>query len=244
LDGTYGPIDPTREQNFDFIKSFFEEIVSVFPDKYLHLGGDEVSFDCWKSSPVIKDFMEARNWSDYAQVEEYYMQRLVDIVRTYPKNVSYIVWQEVVDNGVDVNKDTIVNVWKLEGNEEEMSKVTGMGYRALTSACWYLNKISYGIDWPKYYDCDPHNFNGTDAQKRLVLGGGPTMWTEFVDSTNLISRLWPRAAVPGERLWSNADVRDKSDAARRLEEHRCRLIKRGFQVGPANGPSYCNVEYS
>lgn len=188
--------------------------------------------------------MEKLNFTEFSQVEAFYIQRLVDIVQTYPKNLSYIVWQEVIDNEVCVNQDTIVHVWKNVGYQEELAHVTGLGHRTLFSACWYLNKISYGIDWFPYYDCDPRDFDGTDAQKRLVLGGGPTMWTEYVDSTNLISRLWPRAAVPGERLWSDASVRNRSDAANRLEEHRCRLLKRGFQVGPPNGPGFCSAEWS
>lgn len=46
-DGTFGPIDPTNEDNFVFIEQFFREVANVFPDKYVHLGGDEVSYDCW-----------------------------------------------------------------------------------------------------------------------------------------------------------------------------------------------------
>lgn len=46
-DGTFGPINPIIESNYDFIKELFTEVHAVFPDRYLHLGGDEVSFNCW-----------------------------------------------------------------------------------------------------------------------------------------------------------------------------------------------------
>lgn len=48
LDGTYGPVDPTRTQNFKFMKSLLEEVKTVFPDDYIHIGGDEVDYTCWQ----------------------------------------------------------------------------------------------------------------------------------------------------------------------------------------------------
>ena len=71
---------------------------------------------------------------------------LLSIVQALGK--SYIVWQEVVDNDIKVLPDTVVNIWKA-GWKKEMSKVTNKGLRTILSACWYLNRIHFGIDWPK-----------------------------------------------------------------------------------------------
>jgi hexosaminidase len=117
-------------------------------------------------------------------------------------------------------------------------QVTAEGYHALLSSCWYLDHIENGGDWHKYYVCDPNDFNGTDAQKRLVIGGEACMWSEFVDASNLSPRVWPRAAAAAERLWSTVTV-DFDEANRRMEEHVCRLNGRGVPTQPANGPGYC-----
>jgi N-acetyl-beta-hexosaminidase len=46
-DGTYGPVDPVQETNYKFLYKFLAEAVELFPEKYVHLGGDEVEYDCW-----------------------------------------------------------------------------------------------------------------------------------------------------------------------------------------------------
>jgi len=58
-----------------------------------------------------------------------------------------------------VSADTVVEVWK-GGSEQELSRVTESGLKAVLSSPWYLDYISYGPDWKKYYSTEPLNFNG------------------------------------------------------------------------------------
>jgi len=230
--GRYGPINPILESSYEFIEALWREIKSVFPDSYLHLGGDEVDFSCWRSNPDITKWMAARNITgQYSMLEQYYIQRVIEI--SDKLDLSYVVWQEVIDNGVQAKQDTIVDVWKNNpALDKELSEVTGKGYRVLISQPWYLNYISYGSDWKKYYLFEPTNFEGTNDQKSLVMGGEACMWGEYVDSTNILPRLWPRAGAVAERLWSQKDVRDTNDATYRLHQQRCRLLQRGIPAEP------------
>lgn len=238
-DGTYGPINPIHDETYKTMEIFLKEAVDVFNDKYIHLGGDEVSFDCWASNPDILSYMESRNMStDFTKLESMYVQRLIDI--TNRLNASSIVWQEVFDNGVRLPSDTVVHLW-TKSQKEELSKVTKAGHRALLSTCWYLDHLESGGDWQKFYMCDPHDFDGTDEDKKRVIGGEACMWGEVVDETNIHSRVWPRASATAEKLWSSIVTPRLEEAAHRLEEHTCRMKRRGIPAQPPNGPGFCPV---
>ncbi|XP_041375502.1 beta-hexosaminidase subunit beta-like [Gigantopelta aegis] len=247
--GQLGPMDPTLETTYTFLREFFKEWTETFPDSYLHLGGDEVDMRCWENNPRIREFMEKMGYhDDYTRLQQYFFNTVLEELSILFPSRKTLVWQDTIDVNVKVPNTTIVEIWKDmdPGYREELAKTTSLGYTTLLSACWYLNyitvNISTTIHWPDYYLCDPHDFDGTEAQKKLVIGGEACMWTEFVDGTNVIPRLWPRAAAAAERLWSPQSIRDIEEAAPRIEEHRCRMLRRGIQAEPINGPGFCEEE--
>jgi hexosaminidase len=238
--GTTGPLDPTQNATYAFVQQLYQEIASVFADDWIHMGGDEVPFDCWQSNPAIQAWMKARGWTDYAKLESFYVDHVLQNIAS--ANKTPLVWEEVFDNGAHITRDTVVDAWKGHW-QITVAEITYAGYRAVLSQPWYLNYISYGDDIWQYYQVEPTAFPGTPAQKQLVVGGEACMWGEFVDATNVLSRTWPRAAAIGERLWSAANVTDVNDAAGRLAAWQCRMVVRGIPAEPALGPGYCAIEY-
>lgn len=43
---------------------------------------------------------------------------------------------------------------------KEMEQITKAGFRALLSAPWYLNRVTYGPDWKDMYKVEPLAFHG------------------------------------------------------------------------------------
>uniref|UniRef100_A0A3Q3MM01 Beta-hexosaminidase n=1 Tax=Labrus bergylta TaxID=56723 RepID=A0A3Q3MM01_9LABR len=219
-------------------------VSSVFPDSYIHLGGDEVDFTCWRSNPDVRAFMQAMGFGgDFTKLEAFYMENIMNI--TSALNKTSIVWQDVFDYHERIPKDTVLHIWKgvPAKIKEELSRITKAGMRVLLAAPWYINHISYGQDWRNYYTVQPQNFSGTEEQKKLVIGGEVCMWGEYVDATNLMPRLWPRASAAAERLWSDEQQTSNVDKAfPRLQEFRCKLLRRGIQAEPLY-VGHCKHEY-
>ncbi|CAG9859144.1 unnamed protein product [Phyllotreta striolata] len=234
-----GPMNPARNGTFEFIEKLFGEVKGVFADDYIHLGGDEVGFECWQSSSEINDFMKTLNITDnYEALESYYIQKVINLVDKL--NYKSIVWEEVFNNGVIIPNATIVHVWKDDWRDT-MLHATSSGHHAILSSCWYLDHLESGGDWFSFYECEPNTFSNDPKLRSMVVGGEACMWAEVVDANNVISRIWPRASATAERLWSfvDDDKVEEDELRRRLEEHTCRMNRRGVGAQPPNGPGFC-----
>ena len=58
-----------------------------------------------------------------------------------------------------VKMDTVIEVWK-EDEQNELSRVTAAGMKAILASPWYLGYSLYGSDWHRHYNQEPLNFNG------------------------------------------------------------------------------------
>uniref|UniRef100_A0A915Q0B9 beta-N-acetylhexosaminidase n=1 Tax=Setaria digitata TaxID=48799 RepID=A0A915Q0B9_9BILA len=238
-------LDPTKSGTWDVLIALFQEIFSVFPDNYIHLGGDEASFwttECWALNPVVKEFMNIYGLEDVRSVQVWYFNKFITLLHALKagRNKKFILWQEAVENGNVSDENLIAHIWK---DKKGIKNATDKGYYAILSTCWYLDYISSSADWKTYYNCDPQDFNSNETQKRLVLGGEAALWGEWVNESNVISRLWPRASAVAERLWSSAKMKNAEEAWPRLYEMQCRMTAQGYPIQPANGPGYCEHEY-
>jgi hexosaminidase len=202
-------LDPTRDETYTFIESFLTEMTTIFPDPYVHIGGDEAPAPDWKINPRILAFMKAHNLHDNGALQAYFNQRVLKILSGLNKRM--VGWDEILNPALP--KDVVVQSWR---GVKSLTLGAQQGYQGILSAGYYLDHMEPA---GKLYLVDPVPVNTTlsPAQRSLILGGEVCMWAEFVDSRLLDSRVWPRAAAVAERLWSPQNDRDAADMYRRLD---------------------------
>lgn len=213
MERTYGvknPVmDPSNKRVYKFLKKFFKEMGKLFPDPYIHIGGDEVNGVQWKASKKIAKFMKKHKIKDFHQLQAYFNLKITKILKKYGKKM--VGWDEILNP--DMPRDTVIQSWRGKKSLYEAAK---KGYYTILSNGYYIDLCQ-----PTYYhylnDPVPDSVKLTPQERKRILGGEATMWSEIISPETIDSRIWPRTAAIAERLWSAGNVRDVDDMYRRLE---------------------------
>jgi len=207
--GIFEPaLDPTREQTYKFLDGFLGEMAGLFPDAYMHIGGDENEGKQWDRNPQIQGFMKEKGIKDNHALQAYFNQRILKILQKHHKKM--IGWDEILHP--DLPKDAVIQSWRGPSSLAEAAK---KGYNGILSAGYYIDLI---LPASQHYLADPipADTSLTAEEARHILGGEATMWGEWVSPETIDSRIWPRTATIAERLWSPRNVTDVDDMYRRL----------------------------
>jgi|MDSY01.1.fsa_nt_gb hexosaminidase len=252
------PLDPTNDLTYEVVKGVLSDAADAFPDKYLHLGGDELQYGCWNESAGVRRWLSEHEGSSMVDLEnEFFGETASHLAKLGKKQ---LVWEEVffkdgspewIPSPVLLANDTVIETWT---GPEYLPVATSNGYDAILAYGWYLDRqtpvdgeVAWGwLDsWSQMYAVEPEPLSRAQPEARAagrasagertgrVLGGEASLWSEQVDVVNALVQAWPRAAAVAERLWSPRDVDDLADAARRLADLRCRLVHwHGVQSAP------------
>ncbi|XP_072955833.1 beta-hexosaminidase 2-like [Typha angustifolia] len=232
--GHLNPLDP---QTYQVHENVIKDIASLFPDEFLHAGGDEITPGCWNSDPSIQAYLS--DGGTLSQLLELFLNLTHPYIVSLNKTVVY--WEDILlDSQIRVNSSmispetTILQTWNSGPNNTKL--IVQAGYRVIVSSAdfYYLdcghgdfvgNDSSYdqiGSDvgiggswcgpfktWQRVYDYDI-TYGLTQVESSLVLGGEVALWSEQADPTVLDARVWPRASALAEALWSgNRDMTGK-----------------------------------
>jgi len=219
--------DPTREPVYRFLDAFYGEMASLFPDAYMHIGGDENNGKQWKANADIQAFMAKNKLADAHALQAYFNARLSKILKKYGKRM--VGWDEILHP--ELPKDSVVQSWR---GQESLAESARRGYSGILSSPYYID-LSYRTTDHYLADPLPPTVTLSPEEAKRVLGGEATMWAEWVTPDTIDSRIWPRMAAIAERFWSPASIRDVPDMYRRLAAVSVQLEDVGLRHESAAG---------
>lgn len=219
--GIFNPVlDPTNEDVYRVLDGFLGEMAALFPDPYLHIGGDENNGKHWSANAHIQQFIRDHHLKDNAGLHAYFNQRVNAILVKHGKKL--VGWDEILHP--DLPAGSVVHSWR---GPDGIAAATKQGFQVLLSNGYYID-LNFPAAQHYLNDPIPPGSPLTAAQRKLVLGGEATMWAEWVTPELIDSRIWPRTAAIAERLWSPETVRDVPDMYRRLAVVSRRLEETGL----------------
>src|SRR5580693_9126174 len=215
--GIFDPaMDPTNEKTYKFLDELIAEMTKLFPDRYFHIGGDEVNGKQWAANAKIQQFMKSHDLKSNEALQAYFSQRVQKLVTKHGKAV--VGWDEVFIPGVP--KDIVIQSWR---GAASLAQAASQGYQGILSNGYYLD---LGWSTARHYAVDPMGGvagNLTPDEQKLILGEKSCMWSEYVKAQNMDSRVWPRSAAIAERLWSPQSVTDVASMYARMNAESARL---------------------
>ena len=209
----------SKESNYQLVEDIVKELVDIFPSEYIHIGGDEVNFKWWKECPDCQQLKIEKGLKDEAQVEQYFVNRVSDILTKYNKKA--MVWDEAIDGGL-LPTTTMVTGWR---GVKQCLQATEQGYPTIImpSSVFYLDKRQYphdkghnsrnGLSLQTICDFTFENAGFSDAQRKNIAGIECAFWTEIYLSNihpegrfsdYLEYMLFPRLFAVSEIAWGQS----------------------------------------
>lgn len=126
-------LDPSKQRVYSFLELLLAEVAQVFPDPYLHIGGDEVLPDLWLQNPDIRAFMQQQQLPDAGALQAYFNRRVEQILK--PLGKTMIGWDEVLDDHLP--HSVVVQSWR---GTESLFQAAAAGHPAILSTGFYLDQ--------------------------------------------------------------------------------------------------------
>lgn len=185
---------------YDIVEAVVAQLADIFPSRYIHLGGDEVSTVRWKECKRCQALYRSEHMTDLHQLQDYFTRRAGEIVRRYGKRLMG--WDEINDRCAADASD-VVCIWQRDAAERS-AKALGRGMQVVMcpkDPCYF--DFGYARNsTKKVFEWQP--LKGIPAeQQSQVRGCQACLWTEFVRTkADVDHMLYPRLCALAEVLWT------------------------------------------
>lgn len=198
-----------NDSTLEFVKDILDEVMDLFPSKYMHLGGDEAWKTYWKTCPLCQKRIKEERLDDEEALQGWFMAYMNEHVRS--KGKTMMGWDEVTNSAIP--EDAIVFGW--QGFGQAALKAAAQGHRFVMTPARVTYLIRYqGPQWHEpltyfgnntlkdIYDYEPVAENWPEEYESLLMGIQGSLWTEFCRKTDDATYLlFPRLAAIAERAW-------------------------------------------
>ena len=215
-------LNPSDEKVYEFLDKVFSEIAPLFPNKYIHMGGDEAYHGYWERDAGCQAFMKKNNLKNTHELQSYFVKRVEKIVNK--KGKTLIGWDEILEGGLAPNA-TVMSWRGMKGGIEAAKQKhdvvmspTTFAYLDYTQGDPSVEKPIYAsLSLKKAYTFEPVP-DSTDA--KYILGGQGNLWTEQIQNyRHALYMTYPRAFAIAETTWSPKGKKDWDSFVNRTESH-------------------------
>lgn len=224
---TWGVFDDVfcagNDETFAFLEDVIDEVVALFPSKYIHVGGDECPKTSWKKCPKCQARIKANGLKDEHELQSYFVQRMEKYINS--KGRSIIGWDEILEGGLAPN--ATVMSWRGEKGGIEAAKqnhnviMTPGEYVYLDYAqTSHKDSLTMGglITVQKVYNYEPIPAGLPESAKKYILGAQANVWTEYMPTIAKVEYMaFPRMTALSEVLWSSKENRNWDAFQQRLK---------------------------
>ncbi|MFI5453447.1 beta-N-acetylhexosaminidase [Pedobacter sp. UC225_61] len=236
--GVFDDVFVPTDNTFKFLENVLDEVIALFPSKYIHIGGDECPKEYWKQSAFCQQFIKDNNLKDEHGLQSYFIQRIEKHVNA--KGRSIIGWDEILEGGLAPN--ATVMSWRGEAGGIEAAKQSHNVIMTPGSAGLYFDhKSSTSPDEPltisglgsgfssfqKVYNYDPIPKVLTVEQQKYIIGVQGNVWTEYMETPAKVEyMIFPKIFSLSEIAWSPVARKDiKNFTEERVPLHLAKLDK-------------------
>lgn len=246
---------------FTFLEGVIDEVLELFPSRYIHLGGDEAWKTHWKECPLCQTRMKVEGLEDEEALQGYFMARMARYVQGKGREVMG--WDELTNTTIP--KDAILFGW--QGYGQAALKGAEQGHRFVMTPARIMYLIRYqGPQWfepltyfgnntlKDVYDYEPVQKEWTPAITKLLMGVQASLWTEFCDKPEDVDYLmFPRLSALAEVAWTQPGCKNWGSYLKAMDRFNEHIAAKGIvyarsmyniqhTVTPANGSLQVKLE--
>jgi len=236
-----GARPPIREDNalcigndsiYMVLDKIITEVAALFPNPYIHIGGDEAYKGFWATCPKCQKRMHDENLKNVEELQSYFVKRIETIVNS--KGKKLIGWDEILEGGLAPS--ATVMSWRGMSGGVAAAK---MNHPVVMTPWDYVYIDLYqgepNVEPPTYGMCrlkDSYTWDPVpdSVDEKLILGGQGNLWSESVPTFRHAEYMtWPRGLALAEVYWSPKKARNWDDFTKRMEQEFKRMDAAGIK---------------